>query len=294
MAESSTDAVTLGTELAIVLGIIEGLTEFLPVSSTGHLILAGHLLGFTGEIADSIEIAIQSGAILAVAMYERTKLRALFGHAGEEIGRLRDAAGEAGWLATIRAGQMFPSLRFLLGLFIAFLPAAVIGLLTHKWIEAHLFSPRTVAIALILGAIVIWIVESRMASARIGAMQDMSWRDAFLVGVAQCASLIPGVSRSGATIVGGLLIGLDRRVATEYSFFLALPTLLAATGYKFIKAAELLSADELWALLVGLLVAFVVAWIVIAAFLAYVKDHSLKVFAVYRIVLGVLVLWVVG
>lgn len=285
---------TLGPALAAILGIIEGLTEFLPVSSTGHLILAGHLLGFTGELADSIEIAIQAGAILAVAVYERDKLRGLFGHARIEFGRLRDAAAEAGWRATLGSLGFFPALRFLIGLFIAFLPAAVVGLLTHRYIETHLFSPHTVAAALIAGGIVIWLVERRRREPTIRSIEELSLREALLIGIAQCLSLIPGVSRSGATIVGGLLLGLERRLATEYSFFLALPTLLAATGYKFLKAAPLLSVSELWSLALGMLISFGVAWAVIAGFLAYVKDHSLIPFAVYRLVLGLLVLWVVG
>jgi len=288
-----------GPELAALLGIVEGLTEFLPVSSTGHLILAGHLLGFTGETANSVEVSIQLGAILAVIVYERAKIASLLCDAGREQADLRRMLlGDHGarpifdsWQAILtRSAAAHPNLWFLIGLVVAFVPAGVMGLAFHKWIETYLFTPQTVATALIVGGLVIILVERRPHSARVSGLSQIGLREALWVGLAQCTSLLPGVSRSGATIVGGLLVGMDRRVATEYSFFLALPTLLAATTYKMIKTWDLLSAQGTLALGIGLLVSFLVAWAVIAVFLAYVKRHNLDVFAYYRIVLGIIVL----
>lgn len=292
-----------GPELAALLGIVEGLTEFLPVSSTGHLILVGHLLGFTGETASSIEISIQLGAILAIIVYERAKIVSLFCDAAREQTDLRTLfrynreRGQGLFRDSLRATLDQSMARhqnfwFLIGLLIAFLPAAFAGLAFHRWIEAYLFTPQTVAIALIIGGVVILWVERSAHSLRLVRLQQVRPHHAFWVGLAQCVSLFPGVSRSAATIVGGLLVGMDRKIATEYSFFLALPTLLAATVYKMVKTGDLLSVHDLFALGLGLCVAFFVAWGVIAVFLAYVKRHSLDVFAYYRIVLGVIVLMV--
>ena len=281
----TTHAATWGPELAVVLGIVEGLTEYLPVSSTGHLILAGHLLGFTGAKADAIEISIQFGAILAVLVYERHKIVSLFRHAHREQAAVRQDPGT--WFTA-----RYPSLRFLVGLVVAFLPAGVVGFLAHDWIEGHLFNPGTVAAALIIGAIVLWWVESERPAPRFTELEQIGIRPALWVGIAQCFSLIPGTSRSGATIVGGLLLGMDRKIATEYSFFLAMPTLIVATVYKMIKARALLTEADVLALAIGLVVSFLVAWGVIALFLNYVKRHNLRLFAVYRVLLGVLVLWI--
>ena len=292
-----------GPGLAAVLGIVEGLTEFLPVSSTGHLILVGHLLGFTGETASAIEISIQLGAILAIIVYERTKIVSLLRDATREQAALRalfssSRAGRTGTIGDslrtifVQSTAAHQNLWFLIGLLIAFFPAAIMGLALHKWIETYLFSPRTVAVALVVGGIIILLVERKVHSLSITRLDRIGLHHAFWVGLAQCASLFPGISRSGATIVGGLLVGMDRKIATEYSFFLALPTLLAATVYKLVKARELLSSQDLLALGLGLLVAFFVAWAVIAIFLAYVKRHTLDVFAYYRIVLGIIVLMV--
>jgi len=292
-----------GPGLAALLGIVEGLTEFLPVSSTGHLILVGYLLGFTGETASSVEISIQLGAILAIIVYERTRILALLRDAGREQADFRTLISSS---RARRQGPMRDSLStilresiaahrnlwFLIGLLIAFVPAAVAGLAFHKWIETYLFSPRTVAAALIVGGVIILLAERRTHTLESTDLERVTLRQAFWVGLAQCASLFPGISRSGATIIGGLLVGMDRKVATEYSFFLALPTLLAATVYKMIKTRELFSAHDALALGLGLCVAFLVAWVVIAVFLAYVRRHSLNVFAYYRIVLGIIVLLV--
>lgn len=284
-----------GPELAVILGIVEGLTEYLPISSTGHLILIGHWLGFTGEAAANVEISIQLGAILAVVVYERRKLGVFLSQAAGEQTSFRSLCRRNSWTRAVSQSMaQHRSLWFLIGLFVAFLPAAVLGLLSHRWIEAYLFNPRAVAVASIAGGLIIMGVEAMPKEARLTRLEDIGVRTAFWVGVAQCAALIPGTSRSGATIIGALLAGMDRKTATEYSFFLALPTLVAATGYKLVKSATLFSTQDLLALGLGLIVAFLVAWAVIAGFLAFVKRHNLLLFAYYRIAMGIAVLWVVG
>lgn len=294
-----------GAGLAILLGIIEGLTEFLPVSSTGHLIIAGHLLGFTGAGATSVEISIQLGAVLAIIVYERRKLGTILAQAAHEQTLLwaqissrwtvlkRDGA-KTWWDLVRHSAEIHRNLWLLIGLMVAFLPAALVGLLTHRWIEVHLFHPHTVAAALILGGTIILAVEAAKPSLRITQLDQIGVRTAFLVGIAQCAALIPGISRSGATIIGGLLCGLDRKSATEYSFFLALPTMIAATSYKVVSSGSALTQEEFLALGLGLLVSFLVGWAVIAAFLAFVKRHSFHAFAYYRILLGGAVLALSG
>jgi undecaprenyl-diphosphatase len=282
-----------GPELAVILGIVEGLTEYLPISSTGHLILVGHWLGFTGETAASVEIAIQLGAILAVIVYERNKLASFMTQAANEQASFRSLCSRGSWMAAVsQSMSQHRNLWFLIGLFVAFLPAASVGLLAHRWIETHLFNPSTVAGASIVGGLIIMAVEAMKREARFTQLEQIGVRTAFWVGVAQCVALIPGTSRSGATIIGALLAGMDRKTATEYSFFLALPTLIAATCYKLVKAAALFSTEDMLALALGLVVAFLVAWAVIAGFLTFVKRHSLLVFAYYRIAMGVLVLWI--
>ena len=283
-----------GPGLAVILGVVEGLTEFLPVSSTGHLILAGHLLGFTGTIADNVEVSIQLGAILAVVAYERHKIASFLSQASDQASSLIHTKADrlkGGWSAALpESSRKHRSLWFLIGLAVAFLPAGVIGFLMHDWIETHLFTPTTVAIALVAGGLIILAVESIRRKVTIAQLEEVGVLTALWVGVAQCAALFPGVSRSGATIVGGLLVGMDRRVATEYSFFLALPTMIVATVYKMLKSFTLMTPHELLALALGLLVSFIVAWIVIAAFLAFVKRHTLRAFAYYRILVGIAVL----
>ncbi|HMV56780.1 MAG TPA: undecaprenyl-diphosphate phosphatase [Nitrospira sp.] len=286
-----------GPQLAVILGIIEGLTEFLPVSSTGHLILVGHALGFTGDIASNVEISIQLGSILAIIAYERAKLASLASHALREQQEFRSliaTRGTKSWATTLQESiNAQPNLWFVIGLGLAFLPAALVGFVAHKSIKAYLFSPTTVAISLIVGGVIILVVERMQSRVRVKELLQVTPRSALLVGLAQCASLIPGMSRSGSTIVGGLLAGLDRRVATEYSFFLALPTMIIATIYQMLKSQASFSQDDYVALGIGLVVSFVVAWAVIAAFLTFVQRHSLSVFAYYRMVLGVIVLLVV-
>jgi undecaprenyl-diphosphatase len=287
-----------GPTLAVILGIVEGLTEFLPVSSTGHLILAGHALGFTGEVAANAEISIQLGAILAVVVYEWPKLKTLLSCAFGEQADLRQSLSgpvRASWPDLLRRSMTaHPHLWFLIGLGAAFLPAGLIGFATHGWIKAHLFSPQTVAVTSVIGGIIILAVEARRTRANVQQLEQVGLRDAIFIGLAQCASLIPGMSRSGSTIIGGLLVGLDRKVATEYSFFLALPTLIIATCYQMWKARSVFRPDDFVALGIGLVVSFLVAWIVIAAFLTFVKRHTLRPFAYYRIVMGLVVLYVFG
>ncbi|HSN05499.1 MAG TPA: undecaprenyl-diphosphate phosphatase [Nitrospira sp.] len=282
-----------GPALAVILGVVEGLTEFLPVSSTGHLILVGHALGFTGDTAANAEISIQLGAILAVIVFEREKIGRLISGAWQEqaaLHQLRRTGRHKSWMALLSASmQAHPSLWFVIGLGIAFLPAATVGFLAHGWIKSALFTPQTVAATSIIGGIIILLVEARQRPSRTTQLDHIPVRSAFWVGVAQCASLIPGMSRSGSTIIGGLLAGLDRKVATEYSFFLALPTIIAATAYQMLKATATFTQEDYVALGIGLVVSFLVAWAVIAAFLTYVQRHTLRVFAYYRIILGILV-----
>jgi len=257
---------------AIILGVVEGLTEFLPVSSTGHLILVGHAMGITGEYAVSFEIAIQLGAILSVVVYFRKRL----------------------WALLQRFPTDPPSRQLAYGIGLAFLPAAVLGLAVHRWIEAHLFGPITVAGALIAGGVAILVIEHTLTERRITGLERVGLREAWWVGVAQCFSLFPGVSRSGATIMGGLVVGMDRTTAIEFSFLLALPTMIAATGYKIVKSHALLAQGDPLLFPVGLAVAFVTGLLVIAGFLAFIKQHTFKLFAYYRILLGLVVLAVLA
>ena len=287
-----------GPALAVILGIVEGLTEFLPVSSTGHLILVGHALGFTGDVAANAEISIQLGAILAVIAYERNKIQTLCSRAIGEQADFRRSLMRPSQLSltdSLRHSMaVHPNLWFLLGLGAAFVPAGLLGFATHGWIKAHLFSPQTVAITSILGGLIILAVEARRTTTSVQQLEQVGLRNAILIGLAQCAALIPGMSRSGSTIIGGLLVGLDRKVATEYSFFLALPTLITATCYEMWKSRGLFTQEDYAALGIGLLISFIVAWIVIAAFLAFVKRHTLRPFAYYRILMGFVVLYIFG
>lgn len=253
---------------ALILGIVEGLTEFLPVSSTGHLIVVGDLLGFTGERAKTFEIFIQLGSILGVAWHYRVKLLGL-------------AAG-----VTHAGGER----RFVLNLFIAFLPSAVLGLLLHGLIKEHLFNPITVAAALVAGGVVILLIERFPRAPRVNALEAMTMLDAFKVGLAQSLSLFPGVSRAGATIMGGLVTGLSRTTATEFSFFLAMPTMFAATLYDLSKNLGHLDAGDAPIFAVGFITAFITALLIVKAFLAYVSRHTFAPFAYYRIGFGLLVL----
>jgi undecaprenyl-diphosphatase len=253
---------------AMILGVVEGATEFIPVSSTGHLIVAGDWLGFTGEDAKAFEIFIQLGAILAIVWLYRGRL-----------GRVvRQAASDP------------TSRRLVTNLLIAFLPAAVVGLLAHKAIKAYLFSPLVVATTLLLGGLAILFIELRHPRPRIRAVDDVLPRTALGIGLAQVLSLVPGTSRSGATILGAYCLGLTREAATEFSFFLAIPTMIAATGYDLAKSAGILSRADIPLFAVGFLVAFLSAVVVVRAFVAYVGRSSFVAFAWYRIAFGVLLL----
>lgn len=254
---------------ALVLGLVEGATEFLPISSTGHLIIAGDLLGYHGTNAQVFQIFIQLGAILAVIWHYRDTL-------------WQTARG----LPRERRAQ-----RFALNVLIAFIPAAIVGLLAHEWIQAVLFNPFYVAMALIVGGVVILLVEHFKPATRIEHVEDMRALDALKVGMMQCFALIPGTSRSGSTIMGGMIFGLSRQAATEFSFFLAIPTMLAATLYSLIKHWELLHADDLVMLAIGLGAAFVSGLVFVRFLLRFIATHTYKGFAWYRIIFGLIVLW---
>ena len=265
---------------AAILGLVEGLTEFLPISSTGHLILAESLLNFTGPTADTFAIAIQSGAILAIILEYRVRLfGALFGIFTQPQAR-----------------------AFALNIVIAFTPAVVLALLFSDAIDEVLFHPIPVAIAFIVGGFIILYAEKRhyrlygerdrigARIARVETVDDMSALDALKIGLAQCAALIPGTSRSGATIIGGMLFGLSRTAATEFSFFLAVPTLLGAGAYALYKQRDTLSVVDLPVFGVGTLVAFISAYICIRWLIRYISTHDFQIFAWYRIAFGLLVI----
>ena len=253
---------------AAILGIVEGVTEFLPISSTGHLILAGDILGFTGSMANTFEVFIQLGAILAVVWIYREKLSSALKSIGTE-----------------------KTNRFLLNLLIAFLPAAFLGLMAHSFIKHYLFNTITVAIALIAGGIAILIIERVVKKPVVMDMDDISFKQALSIGFAQTLSLFPGVSRAGATIMGAMCFGLERKVATEFSFFLAIPTMFAATSYDLLKNISYLSANDLPIFAVGFLVSFFSALLVIKAFLGFITKHTFDSFAIYRIIFGAVVLF---
>ena len=254
---------------AAVMGVVEGLTEFLPISSTGHLILAGALLGFDDDKAKVFDIAIQTGAIFAVILVYWEKIR-----------------------STLKALRyQVEAQRFVLNVFIGFLPAVILGLLFGKLIKAHLFTPWVVATTFILGGfIILWAERRPPSSVRIRAVEDMRGRDALMVGLVQCLAMVPGTSRSGATIIGGMLLGLSRKAATDFSFFLAIPTLIGAGVYSLYKERALLSMEDIPLFATGLVVSFISAWICVRWLLKYIGSHSFEIFAWYRIAFGLVVL----
>ena len=257
---------------AAIMGVVEGLTEFLPISSTGHLILAGALLGFDDEKAKVFDIAIQTGAIFAVIMVYWNKLRATVTGLGREP----------------------KAQRLALNVLIAFVPAVLLGLLFGKAIKAHLFTPTVVASTFIIGGLIILWAERRQARnpavARIHDADDMTPLDALKVGLAQCLAMVPGTSRSGATIIGGMLLGMSRKAATDFSFFLAIPTLIGAGAYSLYKERALLSLADAPLFAVGLVFSFISAWACVRWLLRFVATHSFVGFAYYRIAFGIVVL----
>ena len=254
---------------ALLLGLVEGATEFLPVSSTGHLIVVADWLRYPEAQRATFEIFIQLGAILAVLWLYRAKVfGALAGAASDPVAR-----------------------RFLVNLLVAFLPAAIVGFLFHDAIEEKLFSPRVVAISLVLGGIAILVIERWHRPPTTRTVDELPYGKAFGIGLCQCLSLIPGVSRSGSTIMGALALGTARVAATEFSFFLAIPVMFAATGYTLLKNLETLTAADVPVFAIGFIVSFLSAFVVVKAFLGYVSKHSFALFAYYRIVLGLAVLW---
>jgi undecaprenyl-diphosphatase len=249
----------------ILLGIVEGVTEFIPVSSTGHLVLAAELLGFKSEAGGTFEIVIQLGAILSViVLYWR---------------RFLDAG-----MGVLRRDP--EALRFARNILLGFLPSMAIGFLVYDAVKAMLGSPLIVAVALIVGGIAILLLERRLKEAKTCSVEAMGWKTALGIGLIQCLSMIPGVSRSGATIMGALSLGVERKTAAEYSFFLAVPTMLAASGYDLVKTGAKLDAGAWGAIAIGFVVSFVVALLVIRLFLAIVTRHGFAPFAWYRIVVG--------
>ena len=254
---------------AAIMGIVEGLTEFLPISSTGHLILAGSLLGFDDAKAKVFDIAIQTGAIFAVVLVYWQKIRSTVVD-----------------LPTSRQAQ-----RLTLNVIIGFLPAVVLALIFGKFIKAHLFTPTVVATTFILGGFVILWAERRPASAtRVQTVDEMTPLDALKVGLVQCLAMIPGTSRSGATIIGGMLMGLSRKAATDFSFFLAIPTLIGAGVYSLYKERALLSVADIPMFAVGLVFSFISAWLCVRWLLRYISTNSFVPFAWYRIAFGIIVL----
>lgn len=257
---------------ALIMGVVEGFTEFLPISSTGHLILAGALLGLDDDKAKVFDIAIQTGAIFAVVLVYWEKIRST--------------------LVALPSQKQAQTL--VLNVWIAFLPAVVLGLLFGKLIKAHLFTPTVVASTFIIGGFIILWAEKRQAqggnAVRVGDADAMTWQDALKVGLVQCFAMIPGTSRSGATIIGGMLLGLSRKAATDFSFYLAIPTLIGAGVYSLYKERALLSMADLPLFSVGLVASFISAWLCVRWLLRFIATHSFVGFAYYRIVFGIIVL----
>ena len=257
---------------AAIMGIVEGLTEFLPISSTGHLILAGALLGFDDDKAKVFDIAIQTGAIFAVILVYWQKIRATLA-----------------LLPTDKQAQ-----QFALNVLIAFIPAVILGLLFGKAIKAHLFTPTVVATTFIIGGFIILWAEAQHkknpSATRVHDVDAMTTGDALKVGLVQCLAMVPGTSRSGATIIGGMLLGLSRKTATDFSFFLAMPTLIGAGVYSLYKERALLALSDVPMFAVGLVFSFLSAWLCIRWLLRYISSHSFVPFAWYRIVFGLVVL----
>jgi undecaprenyl-diphosphatase len=254
---------------ALILGVVEGLTEFLPISSTGHLILMSDLLNFNDEKGKVFTIVIQLGAILAVCWEYRAKIASVLA----DVGSRQDAN------------------RFVLNILIAFLPAAILGLLFIKTIKQYLFHPVPVATAFIVGGLLILWAERRKHVVEVERVEDMDWTHALKVGLMQCLALIPGTSRSGATIIGGLFFGLSRKAATEFSFFLAIPIMFAATFYDLYRNRDILQFDDVGVFMLGFVASFVSALLAVRGLLRFISHHDFTVFAWYRIGFGIVVLF---
>jgi undecaprenyl-diphosphatase len=253
---------------AVILGIVEGLTEFLPISSTGHQIVVADLIDFGGERAMAFNIIIQLGAILAVVWEFRRKILDVV------VGLPRQARAQ----------------RFTLNLLIAFMPAVVLGVLFADLIHEYLFNPITVAVALVVGGVIMLWAERRQHVVRAEEVDDMRWTDALKIGCAQCLAMIPGTSRSGSTIIGGLLFGLSRKAATEFSFFLAMPTMVGAAVFSGYKYRDLFQPDDFPVFAIGFVVSFIFAMIAVRGLLKFIASHSYAVFAWYRIAFGLVIL----
>lgn len=254
---------------ALILGIVEGVTEFLPISSTGHLIIVNQFIGFTGQFAKLFDVVIQLGAILSVVVYFWKRLMPSGHNSSSKNHLIFDL-----WKKTI----------------VGVIPALGIGFLVGKYIEERLFNTTVVAIALIVGGLILVYIENKRPSIRISSIQQLSYGTAFLIGLIQCLAMVPGTSRSAATIIGAMLLGATRVVAAEFSFFLAIPTMIAASAYSLLKDGMLLTSHEVLVIACGFFISFIVAWIVIAGFMNYVSKRNFKPFAYYRIVLGIFVL----
>lgn len=255
--------------IALILGIIEGLTEFIPVSSTGHLILFGDILGFEGPKGKVFEIVIQLGAIFAVCFLYRNKI------ISTTVGTLKRNPTD---------------IKFASGIIIAFIPAMILGALLHEYIKTALFNPTSVSIALIVGGVIILLVEKFKPQPKIQRIEDISLPLFLKIGLCQCLALIPGTSRSGATIIGALLLGVERKAAAEFSFFLAIPTMFAATVYDVYKNWGNLSLDGVQIIAVGFIAAFLSAMLVVKFVIGFISKHGFAPFAIYRIILGTLML----
>ncbi len=255
---------------ALILGIVEGLTEFLPVSSTGHMIIVGHAMNYTGPVFDSFEVFIQLGAILSVLVIYRSRFIDLF--------KFQSSTG-------------FQGVRGIVLLGLTTLPALLFGFLAHSYIKQYLFSPQTVAIGLGLGGLAILLVEFRLPVPNLRHIGELKWQHALGIGFFQCLALWPGMSRSASTIVGGMLMRIERKTIAEYSFLAAVPVMFAATAYDLAKSWKDLHSSDLPFFALGFLVAFVSAWAAIRIFIGFLSSHTLKGFGIYRIILAVIVLW---
>lgn len=255
---------------SFILGLVEGVTEFIPVSSTGHLILAGHLLGFEGEKASTFEVFIQLGAILAVVFLYKERF---FG------------------LNPFNKGKGFTGTYGLTLLFLTTLPALLFGAVAHGFIKSHLFNSKTVALGLGIGGVAILLIERFLPNVRKHGIDSLTWREALSIGFFQCLALWPGISRSGATILGGMMVGVERKTAAEYSFLAAVPVMFAATAYDLYKSLPFLQASDLATFSVGFAVSFVTAWLTVKSFIRLLGSYTLNPFGWYRIAVALVILW---